>query len=100
MFFFSGKLIKEYNEDAKSVIKNHYYSIVIGNDLIFKSSKPVDALEYYERAISSPDGNEFYAAAHAGKAWYMLKSQKISNKSVGFPKLDTMIVSSFFVFQF
>lgn len=78
MFFFS-RLIKEYNENPKSVIKNHYYSIAIGNDLIYNSSKPDDALAYYERAIASSDGNEFYAAAHAGKAWHILTTQKVNN---------------------
>lgn len=78
-----NRLHQEYLNN--SVIKNHFYEIVIGNDLIVNESKPKDAIRYFKRAINSDDGKngQFYGAAYVGMAWCtLLLENKIENKKI------------------
>ena len=77
-----GQIKRDYlNND---VIKNHYYDIVIGNDLIVNESKPKEAIKYFQKAVSSKDGSEsnFYGAAYVGMAWcsILLEEEREKNK--------------------
>ncbi|CAF4381932.1 unnamed protein product, partial [Rotaria magnacalcarata] len=73
---FSERIIKDYSNNC--VIKNPYYHIVIGNDLVINDSSLISkykqAMEHFDRAIElDPDHS---AAAFAGKGWLLLKGKK------------------------
>ncbi|CAF4827674.1 unnamed protein product, partial [Rotaria socialis] len=73
---FSERIIKDYSNNC--VIKNSYYHIVIGNDLVINDSSLIskykEAMEHFDRAIElDPDHS---AAAFAGKGWLLLKGKE------------------------
>ncbi|CAF1442881.1 unnamed protein product [Adineta steineri] len=73
---FSEKITNDYAEEC--VIKNPYYYILIGNDLIIHDSslhrKCNEAMKYFNRAIElDPD---HCATAFVGRGWVLLKSKE------------------------
>ncbi|CAF1276298.1 unnamed protein product, partial [Rotaria sordida] len=80
---FSKKIIDDYENNC--VIKNPYYHIIIGNDLVINdsslNSKYDEAMKHFERAIElDPD---HCAAAFVGRGWLLLKGKEkivVSNK--------------------
>ncbi|CAF0875274.1 unnamed protein product [Didymodactylos carnosus] len=73
---FSKKINEDYEKD--DVIKNPYYHIVIGNDLIIKKFSWKNnydvAMKHFDKAITLDPENS--AAAFAGKGWLQLKVKK------------------------
>ncbi|CAF4022221.1 unnamed protein product, partial [Rotaria sordida] len=73
---FRARINKDYSDDC--VIKNPYYHIVIGNDLVINDSSLISkykqAMTHFDRAIElDPDHS---AAAFAGKGWLLLKGKE------------------------
>ncbi|CAF3327679.1 unnamed protein product, partial [Rotaria socialis] len=73
---FRERIIKDYSDNC--VIKNPYYHIVIGNDLVINDSSLIskykEAMKHFNRAIElDPDHS---AAAFAGTGWLLLKGKK------------------------
>ncbi|CAF4222215.1 unnamed protein product, partial [Rotaria magnacalcarata] len=72
---FSERIIKDYSNNC--VIKNPYYHIVIGNDLVINDSSLISkykqAMEHFDRAIELDSDHS--AAAFAGKGWLLLKGK-------------------------
>lgn len=72
---FSDKINKDY--ENKSVIKNPYYHIAIGNDLVMNdsslNSKYDEAVSHFDKAIKLD--SQYSCAAYVGKAWLLLKGK-------------------------
>ena len=68
------RLRKDYNN--KTVIKNLYYHIVIGNEMIVNNSNPKKAIEHFKSALES----NFCGSAWVGVAWSDILIQKNSIK--------------------
>ena len=74
------ELIKRIWDDYQNsnVIKNSYYNIIIGNDLIVNEKDPNKAVLSYEKAVKSQ--KDFYGAAHVGLAWCSILMKKNDKK--------------------
>lgn len=72
---FADKINQDYKN--KTVIKNPYYLIAIGNDLIINDSslncKYEQAMSYFNKAINLD--KQYSAAAYVGIGWLLLKGK-------------------------
>ncbi|CAF4426677.1 unnamed protein product, partial [Rotaria sp. Silwood2] len=73
ILFANAEIINDYNKDC--VIKNPYYHIKIGNDLLINDSlfneNYEDAMKHFDRAIELDEKHT--AGAFCGKGWLLLR---------------------------